>query len=106
MRVPAGTLVCLLACAAVAGCSRRREATKGDAAAPAARPVATDRIDGADGGPSAGTDLVRDPFCGVLLRPDEAAARAVHAGTTYHFCLDDHRDAFLADPERALRRLP
>ena len=34
----------------------------------------------------------------------EAAASAEWRGTTYWFCLADHRDAFLADPQRCLCR--
>lgn len=45
-----------------------------------------------------------DPYCGMKLRPGEAAATAEYAGTTYWFCLEDHREAFLEDPEGALRR--
>jgi YHS domain-containing protein len=40
----------------------------------------------------------------MKLRPGEAAATAEYAGTTYWFCLEDHREAFLEDPEGALRR--
>jgi YHS domain-containing protein len=46
-----------------------------------------------------------DPFCGVRLKRSEAAASAEYGGQTWWFCLVDHRDAFLADPEGALRRL-
>lgn len=45
-----------------------------------------------------------DPYCGMRLRRAEAAATAEHRGRTYYFCLADHRDAFLRDPDRYLGR--
>lgn len=45
---------------------------------------------------------VVDPYCGMHLHPSEAAASFEHRGTTYYFCLRDHRDAFAAAPERFL----
>lgn len=86
-----------------AGCSRRK--TGGDAVrGPMAAPVSED-----PNGPRAGAsdaafggDLVTDPFCGMRLAPAEAAATAEYDGVTYYFCLEDHKEAFLADPERIL----
>ena len=43
-----------------------------------------------------------DPYCGMRLRRSEAAATATHRGRTYYFCLTDHRDAFVRDPDRYL----
>jgi Cu+-exporting ATPase len=45
-----------------------------------------------------------DPYCGMKLRRSEAAATAVHRGRTFYFCLEDHRDAFVRDPDRYLGR--
>ncbi len=89
----------LVAALSAAGCSRRT----------AAPDAAASRADGSvPVGPVAPSDpdeLVVDPFCGVRLERSEAAASAEYRGTTYWFCLVDHRDAFLEDPEEALRRL-
>jgi Cu(I)/Ag(I) efflux system membrane fusion protein len=44
-----------------------------------------------------------DPVCGMTVDPAkaEAAGRThVHGGTTYHFCADECRARFAADPER------
>ncbi|MBI5487629.1 MAG: YHS domain-containing protein [Deltaproteobacteria bacterium] len=49
--------------------------------------------------------MVVDPFCGMTIKRGEAAVSAEWNGKTYYFCLPDHRDAFLADPQRALCRL-
>ncbi len=38
----------------------------------------------------------------MRLRRAEAAATAEYRGRTYYFCLRDHRDAFMRDPERYL----
>jgi uncharacterized membrane protein YraQ (UPF0718 family)/YHS domain-containing protein len=40
-----------------------------------------------------------DPVCGMSVDADHAPA-AVHDGTTYHFCSDGCRHAFLRDPRR------
>jgi YHS domain-containing protein len=45
-----------------------------------------------------------DPYCGMRLRRSEAAGTAVYRGRTYYFCLPDHRDAFMRDPDRYLGR--
>lgn len=41
-----------------------------------------------------------DPVCGMRVDPDDAAAAVEHGGTTYHFCSEPCRDAFLEDPDR------
>ncbi len=43
---------------------------------------------------------VHDPVCGMTVDPDQAAASARHDGTTYHFCANGCRDAFVSDPDR------
>ena len=92
----------LLISLALAGCARSGcdggEAGRGGAESrPAASghgPVATDRDDGS-------WDVV-DPYCGMRLRRAEVAATFEYRGTTYSFCMTDHRDAFARDPERYL----
>jgi Cu+-exporting ATPase len=42
--------------------------------------------------------MVMDPVCGMRIDPDDAAATADHDGTTYYFCAQSCRDAFVADP--------
>ena len=87
---------------ALPGCAKRSASGAPDAAA---TPDAT-----ATTGPSAkaaGTDpdeVVVDPFCGMKIKRGEAAASAEWQGAKYWFCLADHREAFLADPQRALCR--
>lgn len=46
---------------------------------------------------------VVDPYCGMRLRRSEAAATTEYRGRLYYFCLEDHRDAFLRDPDRYLQ---
>jgi len=46
------------------------------------------------------------PVCGLEFGADEAAATYEHAGKTYYFLLQDHRDAFAEDPARYLDRPP
>jgi glycogen phosphorylase len=48
------------------------------------------------------TDLRRDPVCGMLVDP-KTSLTAEFRGVTYSFDAEFCRDAFLADPERALR---
>jgi uncharacterized membrane protein YraQ (UPF0718 family)/YHS domain-containing protein len=42
---------------------------------------------------------VKDPVCGMKVDPAKAIA-ASHGGHTLHFCSDDCRDAFVAEPDR------
>jgi len=96
-------VVLVAALALVPSCSR-----KGDTGgrAPSASEAAAQAPDSATGAPAAGaSDEVVDPFCGVRLKKGEAAASTTYDGVTYWFCLADHRDAFLANPEKALCRL-
>jgi len=95
-------LGCLLA---LSGCAKRdeRRASQPPPAAESGVPAVTEGGGAATGGPT--DEVVVDPFCGMRLRKSEAAASAEVGGVTYWFCLADHRDAFLADPQRALCRL-
>lgn len=47
---------------------------------------------------------VKDPVCGMLIDPAEAAASHELNGTNYYFCAIEERDAFAADPSRYLDR--
>ncbi len=45
-------------------------------------------------------DTVKDPVCGMLIRPEDAAATEEHEGRTFYFCsLGCHR-TFVNDPHR------
>ena len=50
--------------------------------------------------------LVRDPVCGMLLEPEQAAASAETASGTVYFCALGCRDEFLADAVRQDHRYP
>lgn len=99
-------LVSLLVLFGAGVCARRvetRDAAPTAMPTPASAPVPpADRPEEADGPPE---EMVVDPYCGVRLRRSQAAASAEYGGRTWWFCLADHREAFLADPERALRVL-
>lgn len=43
--------------------------------------------------------MTTDPVCGMRIDTEDAAATADHEGTTYHFCSQACRDAFVADPD-------
>lgn len=45
-----------------------------------------------------------DPVCAMVLSPRRARASASHEGTTFHFCSENCRDAFLRDPKRYYAR--
>jgi YHS domain-containing protein len=101
MKPPALALCCLVL--ALSSCARRPGAGSDGTTAPA--PAASDGARTAAGAPGDADELVVDPYCGMRLKRGEAAASVEIRGTTYYFCLADHRDAFLADPPRALCRL-
>ncbi len=50
-------------------------------------------------GSAPGSEL-RDPVCGMLLKPAEVAFRESLGGKTYSLCSESCRRKFLADPER------
>ena len=107
-RIAAAVLACVLL--AAIGCAKQADRVA-DAAATAPTPPAGAHGSGKTATPGppppAGDpdEIVVDPFCGLKLRKGEAAAAAEWNGRTYWFCLADHRDAFLADPRKALCRL-
>jgi YHS domain-containing protein len=101
MKPFAVALVCLVL--VLAGCARKSGNGADGTAAPAA--LADSGVRPATDAPAGADEPVVDPYCGMRLGRGEAAASAEYRGTTYYFCLVDHRDAFLADPQRALCRL-
>ncbi|MCL6648952.1 MAG: YHS domain-containing protein [Chloroflexi bacterium] len=48
--------------------------------------------------------MERDPACGMLVDPRQAAATAEYAGKTYSFCAPDCKKAFQQDPKRYLQQ--
>ncbi len=42
---------------------------------------------------------VKDPVCGMMIRPSEAAATVEHKGKTYYFCSQDCASSFKDDPD-------
>jgi Cu+-exporting ATPase len=42
---------------------------------------------------------VKDPVCGMMIRPSEAAATVEHKGKTYYFCGQNCASSFRGDPE-------
>jgi YHS domain-containing protein len=47
-------------------------------------------------------NLATDPVCGMPLNKLHAAARLVHDGVTFYFCVEDCRKKFAEDPDRYL----
>jgi Cu+-exporting ATPase len=45
----------------------------------------------------------RDPVCGMMVEPAQAAGTAVHDGKTYYFCAISCRDRFVAEPAKYLQ---
>jgi P-type Cu+ transporter len=45
-------------------------------------------------------DTVKDPVCGMEIRPQDAVAQEQHDGRTFYFCSHACHDAFLKDPHR------
>ena len=43
---------------------------------------------------------VQDPVCGMMIEPDEAAARETRNGETFYFCSVLCQRAFQQDPDR------
>ena len=41
---------------------------------------------------------IKDPVCGMTVRPESAAAQAVHGGKTWYFCSQGCQRKFAADP--------
>jgi YHS domain-containing protein len=45
---------------------------------------------------------MKDPVCGMMVDPAEAAARVDYEGTTYYFCCTHCAEKFQADPQAYL----
>ncbi|MFP5343957.1 MAG: YHS domain-containing protein [Candidatus Limnocylindria bacterium] len=45
-------------------------------------------------------DRVKDPVCGMMIRPEDAAATEEHEGRTFYFCSHGCHQAFVNDPHR------
>jgi YHS domain-containing protein len=45
-------------------------------------------------------DEVRDPVCGMMVDPANAAGSSEHEGQTYYFCSIECKEAFDMSPER------
>ena len=43
---------------------------------------------------------VQDPVCGMMIEPDQAAARATRNGETFYFCSVECQQQFQRDPDR------
>jgi Cu+-exporting ATPase len=46
------------------------------------------------------TQAVKDPVCGMLVKPGPPTSRYTHAGHTYYFCCPHCMEKFAADPTR------
>ena len=46
-------------------------------------------------------DKVKDPVCGMEIRPEDAAAAEEHERRTFYFCSRACHDAFVNDPDAA-----
>ncbi|HUG52570.1 MAG TPA: heavy metal translocating P-type ATPase [Vicinamibacteria bacterium] len=55
-----------------------------------------------DGGTEAPPGTVKDPVCGMVIDPAEAAGTSGVGGTTYYFCATACKQRFDADPPRYL----
>lgn len=44
--------------------------------------------------------MEKDPVCGMLVKPEEAAGKAVHEGKTSYFCSPHCMKRFQESPQR------
>ena len=44
--------------------------------------------------------MVKDPVCGMMIRPEDAAATEEHEGRTFYFCSHGCQQTFVNDPHR------
>ena len=49
------------------------------------------------------SDMVRDPVCGMEIKPQDAAATTAYQGPTYYFCRAECRDRFHQSPEQYMK---
>lgn len=45
-------------------------------------------------------DKMKDPVCGMMIRPEDAPATEDHEGRTFYFCSTSCHAAFVAYPHR------
>lgn len=45
-------------------------------------------------------EMVKDPVCGMEIRPEDAVATGEHAGVSFYFCSKGCYNAFVKDPDR------
>jgi xanthine dehydrogenase accessory factor len=64
--------------------------------------IVKERAEARPQAPAAPAAEVRDPVCGMNVRPEPGAPRAEHGGRTYHFCCGGCQQRFVAAPERYL----
>lgn len=50
-------------------------------------------------------DQLIDPVCGMHMIAEESPAVATYCDHSYYFCSDTHKEAFLHDPEKYLKKL-
>lgn len=53
-----------------------------------------------------GTNMARDPVCGMTVMIEAAAASTVYEGTRYYFCSAHCAHKFAADPSQFVRDMP
>jgi Cu(I)/Ag(I) efflux system membrane fusion protein len=75
----------------------RASGNPSDAPKPSVQPVA-ESVTKPGRGSSAASVEVRDPVCGMVLKPADIAFQENYHGRTYSFCSDSCRKKFLADP--------
>ncbi len=46
--------------------------------------------------------MIKDPVCGMEVKPSEAAGTVEYNGETYYFCAPGCKKAFEKDPEQFL----
>jgi membrane fusion protein, copper/silver efflux system len=79
--------------------SESRMRAAGNAAMPAPQAAVRQVAQGAGKSTGAATaGAVRDPVCGMTLKPAEIAVQENYEGKTYSFCSDSCRKKFLAEP--------
>lgn len=51
-------------------------------------------------------ELLKDPVCGMRMRPDEAVYTSEYQGGLYHFCSEACKTKFDQDPARFVASMP
>lgn len=59
-----------------------------------------DRIRAKAGPETAPDAMVKDPVCGMTIKPSGAAGKTVHGGQTVYFCSTSCQRKFEADPAK------